>query len=446
MRPPARQPLLAQPPQRRGVNLAVQMRARNADDQAVGSRVVGVRRRADADRVVVGILGDPVVAIEIRRQGVAHSFADGASRRAGHVADHAPRQPVAVLVVDDVRIEIAVPHRRRLIPQIHLHPRPAAVFGRGKVGVVDGAAVLGLRIERIVLGSAPAEVVRLKVARRFGEPEVVQAIVHRVGQVEQVRDCRVLVGGRRWVGRPVPDEVEDLIGGGRAATEVRDVVVVAIEVGVDVVANRGGADAEPAERRGDRIRGIDQKLLRRDAGMIRKYAIALAVRPQLLVENLAAAGHDRVTQLVGAIPRDHHIARIERPPAERQGRARHGRRMVERSDTRERDDVADARGFAQGGGDTGVIAVEDHSKRVLRTNARRAQRVRRRDEVFHDARQIAVPEARLDVGAVDIQSGHLLAEDVMLDPARLVLPQLHQVTDGHVVMAGREKRSEGVDA
>ena len=59
----------------------------------------------------------------------------------------------------------AVAIRRGGVPEIHLHPRPFAVGRRREIRVVDRAAVLCLRIERVAANAAVAEVVGLEVAR-----------------------------------------------------------------------------------------------------------------------------------------------------------------------------------------------------------------------------------------------------------------------------------------
>ena len=61
------------------------------------------------------VLANAVVAVEGDGQHVGHAFADRTGQRAVHAADHAPRQAVAVLVEDDVGVEIAVALQRRRV-------------------------------------------------------------------------------------------------------------------------------------------------------------------------------------------------------------------------------------------------------------------------------------------------------------------------------------------
>ena len=58
---------------------------------------------------------------------------------------------MAVFVVDDVGVEVAVAVRRGGVPEIHLHARPLPSGGVAKFALLTAAAVLGLGID----GSLP---------------------------------------------------------------------------------------------------------------------------------------------------------------------------------------------------------------------------------------------------------------------------------------------------
>ena len=194
------------------------------------------------------VLGHPVVAVEVDGQRVAHALAHGRGRRPAHVADHPPRQAVAVLVVDDVGVEVAIARRRGGVPEIHLHPRPLAVRRGREVGVFGSPPVLRLGVQRVAADPAPAEVVRLEVAGRLVEPVAGQPVVQQIGQVEQVRDRRLLVGRRGRRGRAIPGEVEVPSPVCRGTpVDVGQVVVVPVEIRVHVVAD-GRVRGHPAVR------------------------------------------------------------------------------------------------------------------------------------------------------------------------------------------------------
>ena len=124
---------LPEAPADRAVHFAIEVHA-GAGDVAVCARIVRVRRGADADRIAERILADPVVVVHDDREHVAHALADGAGYRTAHAADHAPRQAMAVLVIHDVGVEVAVDRQR-------LH-----------VGQLDGRADIGARPQRRAVG------------------------------------------------------------------------------------------------------------------------------------------------------------------------------------------------------------------------------------------------------------------------------------------------------
>ena len=255
--------------------------------------------------------------------------------------------------------------------------------------------------------------------------------MRQVREVEQVGDggCLVGDGGRRRVA--VPDEVEHLGGRRRAAVHVRQIVGVAIQVGVDVVPRGRVAPArQPAVGRGDLVGRVGEELLGADRGIVREDAVALVLRAQLLAQDLAAPGNDRHPEHVRLIPGLDEVSAVQRASAQRHRNARDLRRHVERRDARVGRDVTDARHLAGVRGHGRVVARDDGVQRRLGPDQRGPEPVRRRDEVLDQRRQVpAGTEARLHVRAVDVEAGDLLAVPDVHRPERLALPRLHEIAE-----------------
>src|SRR5262245_16598390 len=120
--------------------------------------------------------------------------------------------------------------------------------------------------------------------------------------------------------------------------------------------------------------------------------------------------------------------------------------MIERSHALEFGHVADSGRLDEVAGDARIVVVQHDPEGVRGTNARGAYGLCGWDEVLHDADEIAVLEARLDVGAIDIESGHLLAKRDVLHAKRLVLLPLHEIAQGVFVMSLVEKSAQRLEA
>ena len=226
-----------QVPQRGGPAVAEPVRERERGpvqppvrlDAVVGERldrhVARVGARADAGAVAV-VLEEHVRAHAARlvrvvqcrvererdREVVAPSLARllvaGEAVHGLRTAREAVGDAVPVLVDDDPAVEVAVAYRRLAGPEVHLHPRAAAVRGGGgEVGVVRAASVLRLRLDVVAADAAAAVVVHLEVPRRLVEPVAVQDVVDDVVPVEEVGDGRVPIVVR-VLGQEVDREVE----------------------------------------------------------------------------------------------------------------------------------------------------------------------------------------------------------------------------------------------
>lgn len=89
-----------------------------------------------------------------------------------------------VFVDDDSCLKRAVPHRRRVVPQIHAHTTWLTVRRGGEISVVDSTAVLGIQNHKVLAKTALTVVVDLEVASYFIEAEFVKKVVVAVGSVE----------------------------------------------------------------------------------------------------------------------------------------------------------------------------------------------------------------------------------------------------------------------
>src|SRR5215475_12200583 len=97
---------------------------------------------------------------------------------------------MSILVQDNITVEVAVAViiqiSRSASEEEHLHPRALPFGRRPKVGVVGPRSILRFGSDRIIAGPATPEVVRLEIARRFGEPEPVREIMHDVVEIEEI--------------------------------------------------------------------------------------------------------------------------------------------------------------------------------------------------------------------------------------------------------------------
>ena len=318
-------------PQDRGPHQPDAVRSREAVDEAVrvgvavGQAVDGeigrvgrpvrrplVGRRADAAAILV--LPEEVVpdgaahlarVARLRRHHeaeevappLAHLLGVAEAPRVRGATRQTSRDPVAILVDHDRVVERAVDGGRRVAADVHLHPRPAAVGRRREVGirvagaglVADVGAALALRVHRVAVRAAAAVVVRLEIAAGLVEAVLVHHVVDDVAPVEEVDHGGVFVRQRplRQVEREVEREAGAAVG---LAVRVGPLVVVAVEVGVGVVAARdgelgasGAVRVVPAEGRGRRV------LLARD------HDAGVAGRQGRAVEGaLAGSGIDAV--------------------------------------------------------------------------------------------------------------------------------------------------------
>ncbi len=148
-------------PDDRGIDLAVVVDFL-AGHVAVLQRVARVAEAADTERARAGVFGHDVVAVDQQRAAVGHAFADRAGERAAHAADHAPGQPVAVLVVDDVGIERGIELKRLHRELAQRGVRRRERLQRRPVGLADHGARMRTR-----LASAPAASVKIAFALLF---------------------------------------------------------------------------------------------------------------------------------------------------------------------------------------------------------------------------------------------------------------------------------------
>ena len=94
---------LEQPPTDCGIDLAVPVHLEaSIAKPAVSAWVVGVRSGADPAGIVERVLSQAVIFIGQNREHIAHAFANGSREWSAHPANHAPGQPVTVLVPHNV--------------------------------------------------------------------------------------------------------------------------------------------------------------------------------------------------------------------------------------------------------------------------------------------------------------------------------------------------------
>ena len=226
-----------------------------AKGERIFGEVGGAGVTADAEIIILdqpgelarGVAAEGVIAVHIvrrfaqQREGVEvrPAFAQPLALQRGEAraAAHAPPgQAVRVFVQDNLRIVIAVPIRVRAGEKKHLHARAEAVRRRVKVGVVKAAAILRVGLHRVVARAAAPEVVDLKIARRLGEAEFMEPVVHPVVPVEKVHHGGV-PGERRTLVQ-VQGKIEDVKGRTLGPGQIGEVVFIAIKVRVHVVAAR----------------------------------------------------------------------------------------------------------------------------------------------------------------------------------------------------------------
>ena len=284
-------------------------RHRGRQDGRAGARVVGDDDAARAQRL--GGLhaqqeraggGAAVHDRDPGSRGRARGVLGGAAARAG--VDERPRHPRRGRRGPEpgpARVEGAHSVRHHLVlrpeliagPQEHLHPRRAAGRGRldrrREVGVVRPAPVGCLGAHVVARGAAAAVVVRLEVARRLVEPVPPHDVVEDVVRVEEVRDDGIAVVLRVLV--QIGREVERQARAAVCVAEVRRVVVVLVEVGVDVGAAGDGElgawrpiGVVPPEGRRRRVGRIRHEPARRVVGALLRDvedAVARAVQDRI---------------------------------------------------------------------------------------------------------------------------------------------------------------------
>ena len=154
-------------------------------------------------------IGQQGQRVEIRPAFAHAGGLEGVNARA---AAHEPgAQAVRVFVQNNLRVQRTVPGRRSAIEHIHLHPRRATIRRRGHVGVVgvvavvQTQAVLGVGLQGIVAQAAATEVVGLEIAGGFGEPELIQGVVHPVVPIKQLNGggLAVIRGGGGQIQREI---------------------------------------------------------------------------------------------------------------------------------------------------------------------------------------------------------------------------------------------------
>src|SRR5436189_4767950 len=96
-----------------------------------------------------------------------------------------------MLVKHDISIKVAVAIDRRICKYVHLHSSALAVSTSSKVCIVCSARILGLAGNSVTRDAAAAEIVILKISRKFGEAKQIQCVVISIIQVEKLRNGSV---------------------------------------------------------------------------------------------------------------------------------------------------------------------------------------------------------------------------------------------------------------
>ena len=178
------------------------------------------------------------IAQERQRVPVRPAFAHAVGLRSAQrltAADQPPAQAVRVFVDDNFRVQIAIPSRRHLGEDVHLHAWRRAIGRGGHVGVVRAAAIQRIRLHGVIAEAAATEIVHLEIARRLGEAQFVKPVVHPVADVEELHHRRRRVVG--WILRgQIHREIKHPEGRALRAREVWRIIGVPIGVGIGVVA------------------------------------------------------------------------------------------------------------------------------------------------------------------------------------------------------------------
>jgi len=166
------------------------------------------------------------------------------------------RLPVSVLVDDNTCLQAGIAVGGGSVPDVHAHATLLSIRRSGEVGIVSSAAVLSVQNDFVVAATAVAVVVDLEVTGSFGEAKLVEQIVVLVGDVEELSDRSINVGGRRAGGGRVREHV--VVGAAATRPVVVEVAGAAGGVGLSngVVATGNGvarsSDGVPTERRSRR--------------------------------------------------------------------------------------------------------------------------------------------------------------------------------------------------
>ena len=115
---------------------------------------------------------------------------------ADSAADPAVAQAVRVFVQDNLRIQISIASRGRAVEDIHLHPSRSPIRRRGKIRIIDAAAILSIRLDRIISKATPPEVIVLKIPSLLGKAQVIQLVMHPIAPVKQLDHRRIPVRAR----------------------------------------------------------------------------------------------------------------------------------------------------------------------------------------------------------------------------------------------------------
>ena len=149
-------------------------------------------------------------------------------------ADPAVAQAVRVFVQNNLGVKITIASRTRAGKDIHLDPSGRPIRRRGKIRIVDTAAILGVRLDRIIPKAAPPEVVALKIPRLLSKAQVIQLIMHPIAPIEKLHDRCVPVPA--WIIAQIQWEIENTKRRTMRTWQIRLVVSIQIRVRVHVVA------------------------------------------------------------------------------------------------------------------------------------------------------------------------------------------------------------------
>ena len=347
--------------------------------------------------------------------------------------------------------------------EVQLHARQRAVRSHGEVRVVRPGEVLRFGADGVVSDAAAAEVVRLEIARRFSESELVQQIVIAIRPEEHVRDfAPPVVHARRRVGaerRRVVREVEDTERrADRTAVGVDAIGCGEVQSRVDVVAGRrvhavghpaevveegkladererGSEDAGRLEAgAGERGRGHER---RRARGVVDGVGrgLRLVFADVLAEEDVGDFGADQDPVRIVAEPERHRPHQVDRAGIEREVLQLGADRLHERAAG-----VRDARAVVAGEVEIGRRDVDSDRRGGDGDGLRRGDdgRVGGVGVVDQDGKLAAGPhelsrrrERRLELAAEDLASfdAALQCQPRQIAGGIRVVRRLHQVRD-----------------